>query len=138
MKELALTATKRDEHGKGPARRARAEGYIPAVVYGPETKPVSVAVDARELRNTMKDTTGTVIINLDIDGSANKVIVRDVQRDPVTSRIVHLDFHAISMNKPIHVSAPLSFVGTPRGVKTDGGIMQVVMHEVDIVCLPGN
>jgi large subunit ribosomal protein L25 len=61
-----------------------------------------------------------------------------MQRDPVTSRVLHIDFHAISMNKPIHVAIPIHFVGTPVGVKVDGGIMQATMREIEISCLPIN
>lgn len=138
MKELSLAAQVRTEGGKGPARRTRRDGFIPGVVYGPETKPVSVAVSEREFRATLRGTTGTAIINLNVGGKKSMVVLRDIQRDPVTSHITHVDFHAISMNKPINVNVPVQLVGTPVGVKTDGGIMQVVMRELVISCLPAD
>ncbi|UCC43643.1 MAG: 50S ribosomal protein L25/general stress protein Ctc [Candidatus Zixiibacteriota bacterium] len=138
MKELSLAAQPRTEAGKGAARRARMEGFIPGVVYGPEIEPLSIAVKEKDFRAAMRGSVGTAIINLDVGGKANKVILRDIQRDPITSRVMHVDFHAVSMNKEINVSVPVNFVGTPRGVKTDGGIMQITMHELEISCLPAN
>ncbi len=137
MREVSLAATSRTTLGKGPARRSRREGNIPAVVYGPETAPMPIEVTERALRAAIKEAAGTsAIINLDVNGKSSKVIIRDIQRDPVTSHVVHVDFHAISMNKPLHLSIPLTFTGTARGVKTDGGILQTTMRELEISCLP--
>jgi len=139
MKEISLVASMRPSVGKGAARQARMAGSIPAVVYGPEVEPFSIAVEERAFRDATKSAGGvSSIINLELDGKSNKVIVRDVQRDPVTSKIIHLDFYAVSMKKPIHISIPIHFVGTARGVKTDGGIMQTTMREVEISCLPSD
>jgi large subunit ribosomal protein L25 len=136
MKEIAIAATARTEIGKGPARKARRDGSIPGVVYGPEIDPMVVSVPEREFRAAMKAAHSSSILSLNVDGTENKVILREIQRDPVSNRVVHLDFHAISMSQPINVSIPIKFVGTPRGVKTDGGIMQATMRELDIICLP--
>ncbi len=138
MKEIAIAATARTDTGKGPARRSRRDGNIPAVVYGPEIEPMVVAVPEREFRAAMKAAHTSSILNLNVDGKENRVILRDLQRDPVTNKVVHMDFHAISMTKPINVALPISFVGTPVGVKTDGGIMQATMRELEISCLPTN
>ena len=138
MKEIVMVARRRPESGKGAARRIRRDGYIPATVYGPETVPFGVAVEERQFRSAMKGAAGTSIIDLDVDGTRNKVVLRDIQRDPITSRVIHVDFHAISMNKPIHVAVPIHLTGTPIGVKTDGGIMQVTMRELEISCLPSD
>lgn len=136
MREIPLSAEPREGVGKGAARRIRTSGRIPAVVYGPETKPVSVAVGERLFHAAMKDAGTSSIINLNVAGKESKVVLREIQRDPVTNRILHLDFHAISMTKPLYISIPIHFVGTPRGVKTDGGIMQATMRELEISCLP--
>lgn len=138
MKEISIAAKVRSEAGKGSSRRTRRNGFIPGIVYGPETKPVSVIVDEKEFRSSMKGVGGTSIIDLNVDGKHRKVVLRDVQRDPVTSKVIHVDFHAISMNRPINVSIPIRYEGTPVGVKTDGGIMQVTMRDLDISCLPAN
>ena len=136
MKEIPMTATRRDKIGKGVARRTRAAGQIPGVVYGPEIEPMPVAVEEREFRAAMKSADASTILNLNVNGKENKVLVRQVQRHPVTSKVIHVDFHAISMNKPINVQIPIHFVGTPVGVKTDGGIMQTTLREIEISCLP--
>ncbi|MCP4684096.1 MAG: 50S ribosomal protein L25/general stress protein Ctc [bacterium] len=138
MKEIAIAATARPETGKGSARRTRREGNIPAVVYGPEIEPMVLAVPEREFRAAMKAADSSSILNLNVDGKENRVILRELQRDPVTNKVVHMDFHAISMTKPINISLPIKFIGTPIGVKTDGGIMQATMRELEISCLPAN
>lgn len=139
MRETALSATPRPELGKNAARRVRSVGQIPGVVYGPETKPVSVAIDERAFRSAVKEAGGiSAIFNLNVAGKENKVVLRELQRDPVTSRVIHIDFHAISMNKPIHISIPVHFVGLAEGVKNDGGIMQTTLRELAISCLPAD
>jgi large subunit ribosomal protein L25 len=138
MREIPLSATMRTKRGRGFARQARREGKIPGVVYGPEIEPMALVVDEREFRAAMKSASGGSVFDLNVDGVKNKAIVRDIQRDPVTSKVIHVDFHAISMNKPINVFVPISFIGTARGVKTDGGIMQTTMRELEISCLPAN
>lgn len=139
MKEVTLEAVIRTESGKGSARQTRREGRIPAITYGPDTKPVGVAIDDREFRAAMRaGISGSTIFNLTIDGKSSKVILREIQRDPVTSNVIHLDFLTISMNKPIHVSIPVNYIGTPVGVKVDGGIMQVTMRELEISVLPSH
>lgn len=138
MREIVVNAELRSEAGKGAARRTRSAGRIPAIVYGPETKPISVALEERAFHTAMKGANTSSIISLQVDGKVNKVILREIQRDPVTSKIVHMDFHAISMTKPLHISIPIHFVGIPEGVKTDGGIMQSTMREVEISCLPAD
>ncbi len=138
MKEIPLTASPRAETGKGAARRARMAGYIPAVVYGPETEPMSISVGAKDLRIAMKQASASTIFALQVNGKQNKVIVREMQRDPVTSHVLHLDFHAISMAKPIHISIPIKLEGVPRGVRSEGGIMQTTMRELEVYGLPGN
>lgn len=138
MKDIMLSVQRRSGTGKGAARQARREGRIPAVVYGPEIDPYSVSVEEAALRAALKEGGQSSLFTLNIDGREAKVVLREVQRDPVTSHVTHIDFHAVSMNKPINVSVPLHFVGTPPGVKTGGGIMQVTMRELEISCLPSN
>lgn len=139
MKEISIAANSRQTIGKGPARQARLEGKIPAVVYGPETTPLSVYVAEREFRAAMKAAAGSSsIFTLNIDGKPNKVLVREIQRDPVSSRMLHVDFHAISMTKPINLSIPVHIIGVSKGVKSEGGIQNLVLRELEISCLPTN
>ena len=138
MREIPITVQRRHDKGKGVARQIRMAGRIPGVVYGPETDPIPVSVEEREFRTAMRHASSGSILNLSLDGKETKAVLREMQRDPVTSRVLHIDFHAISMNKPIHVAIPIHFVGTPVGVKVDGGIMQATMREIEISCLPIN
>jgi large subunit ribosomal protein L25 len=138
MREIPITVQRRHDIGKGVARQTRMAGKIPGVVYGPETEPIPVSVEEREFRTAMRHASSGSILNLNMDGKETKAVLREMQRDPVTSRVLHVDFHAISMNKPIHVAIPIHFVGTPVGVKVDGGIMQATMREIEISCLPVN
>lgn len=138
MREIPITVQRRHEIGKGVARQIRMAGKIPGVVYGPETDPIPVSVEEREFRTAMRHASSGSILNLSLDGKETKAVLRELQRDPVTSRVLHIDFHAISMNKPIHVAIPIHFVGSPVGVKVDGGIMQATMREIEISCLPVN
>lgn len=138
MREIPITVQRRHEIGKGVARQTRLAGKIPGVVYGPDTEPIPVSVEEREFRTAMRHASSGSILNLNMDGKETKAVLREMQRDPVTSRVLHIDFHAISMNKPIHVAIPIHFLGTPVGVKVDGGIMQATMREIEISCLPIN
>jgi large subunit ribosomal protein L25 len=137
MKEVTLTVVPREGKGKGPARQTRMVGFIPGVIYGPQTQPESIKVENRAFNAAWKTAGGgSVIFSLDKGGKKTKVLIRELQRDPVTNNVIHVDFHAISMTKPIHLSIPIHLVGTPIGVKTEGGILQATMREIEISCLP--
>ncbi len=139
MKELNLTVEKRDTTGKGPNRRLRAAGDIPAVVYGPEMEPVPVMVSYIKLYHLMHGAPLNTIINLDIegaDGPTRKVLIRELQKDPLSGNLLHIDFHQIPLDKPITLTIPVKTVGTPVGVSAHGGILQHVRRTIDISCLP--
>lgn len=141
MKELNLTVQKREGTGKGPNRRLRQSGEVPAIVYGPETQPIAVRVNYRMLYRLMHGTPLNTLINLDIegeDGPARKVIIRELQKDPVSGDLVHIDFHNVAMDKPITVTVPVNTVGIPVGVKTFGGIVEHIQRDVTISCLPAH
>ena len=137
MKEIVLAAETRSGVGKGPARQARRDGRIPAVVYGPESEPKAIAVDNKTLKAAIRSVSGaSTLMDLELDGKITKVIMREVQRDPVTSEIIHVDFHAVSMTKPINVAIQIRVVGSAIGVKRDGGILQINMRDLEVLCLP--
>jgi large subunit ribosomal protein L25 len=138
MKEVNVAATARTDTGKGAARQARRDGHIPAVLYGPEVEPQPLSVNAREFFHALKGASASTLIDLDVGGKKSKVLIRDLQRDPLSSEVVHIDFHAVSMSKPINISVPIHFIGTPIGVRSDGGIMQTTMREIEISCLPSD
>ena len=137
MKEIVLAAEMRPGVGKGPARQARRDGSVPAVIYGPESEPRAIAVNQKALKAAIRSVSGaSTLMDLEIDGKTNKVIMREVQRDPVTSDIIHVDFHAVSMSKPINVAIQIRVVGSAIGVKRDGGILQINMRDLEVLCLP--
>src|SRR5574341_1419446 len=137
MKEIPLSVVPREGKGKGPARQTRMVGFIPGVVYGPQTNPESIKIDNRAFNAAWKTAGGgSTIFNLEKNGKKTKVLIRELQRDPITNNVIHVDFHAISMTKPIHVSIPIHLAGIPIGVKAEGGILQATMREIEISCLP--
>ncbi len=139
MKEVVLPATSRNTTGKSDLRQIREKGLIPAVIYGPDRDALSLEVNEREFRTAVKEASGTSsLFDLKIDGKVNKVLIREIQRDPISNRVIHVDFHAVPMNKPIHVQVPIHIVGIPIGVKTDGGILQHTLRDLEIACLPSD
>jgi large subunit ribosomal protein L25 len=138
MEEIRLTAEKRDGAGKGGARKLRAKGFIPAVLYGPEIDPASVSVNTREITTLLRKTSAAnKLIDLSIDGEDNdrKVIIRELQRDPVTGIFKHLDLYQVSMTKKLNITVRVNLTGTPAGVKL-GGILQHIVRDMEIACLP--
>lgn len=137
--EVSLQAEPREGTGKGPGRRLRMQGRIPAVVYGLQKDSRSVSVDAHQLDHLIGEFGEHALIALDIagGGKVEHVITRDSQRDPVTGRLVHADFYRIDPKKPIHIQIPVQEVGTPLGVR-EGGILEELLREIDVRCLPTN
>jgi large subunit ribosomal protein L25 len=139
MKEVTLEAVTRTESGKGVARKMRARGKIPAVVYGKDEKPVALEMDYDRFHTAMKNASGeNLLINLSIDGadSGKKALIKEIQRDPVDGHLLHIDFMHISMTEKIRVTVPVVLEGTPDGVKNFGGIMSWVIRHLDVFCLP--
>lgn len=140
MKEAVLSAMSRDKGGKNYSRRLRREGRVPASLYGPERKPQSLSLALTDLEKLMRETQGfNVLLSIDVDGSgggADKSLIRSIQRDPVDGQILHVDLHQISMARPINLMIPVNITGIPDGVKNDGGVMQQIIREIEISCLP--
>lgn len=137
MEELSLAVEKRDTSGKGVARKLRSSGTVPAILYGRKEGPQSLGVPGRELMRLLHAAgRGNVIIDLAVGkAKPEKVLLKDIQRHPVTEDVLHVDFLRIDPTKKLHVDVPIKVVGTPEGVKT-GGMMEVVRREVEVSCLP--
>lgn len=141
MKTIELNVEKRSTTGKGAARQLRAQGKIPAVVYGAGRETVPIVVDTRSLSDAFRGGAGeNAIFLLKLQGSdqSRHAMIKEFQRDPLTRRAMHLDFVRVLMDTKIRVSVPVEVVGIARGVKTDGGILDFVTREIEIECLPGN
>jgi large subunit ribosomal protein L25 len=136
MPVIPLTGTRRENIGKGAARKARAAGLIPGVLYGRGETPVALNVSAREFELAMHRKGGNPIIGLALGGGEYTALIRDVQYDPVTRDIIHLDFQHISLTETIEVEVPIHLVGIPVGVKDGGGILEPIARELKVRCLP--
>ena len=135
---ITVTADVRTSRGKNEARRTRRAGQVPAVVYGAHQDPVSIAVNPREILKIVHSSTGyNTIFNLQLDGSAGTpVMVVDHQLDPVKGTLLHADFKRIDLNKRLKVTVPVYTQGEPKGVKVQGGLLELVTRSVEIECLP--
>jgi large subunit ribosomal protein L25 len=137
MPVIPLTGEKRDRLGKGGARKARAAGQIPAVLYGHGETPIPVAIGSRDFEIALhKHEGGNPIVNLALAGSEYTALIRAVQYDPVTHAILHLDFQHISLTETVEVKVALHFEGLAIGVKDGGGILESIMRDVEVRCLP--
>jgi large subunit ribosomal protein L25 len=139
MKEVTIEATSRPKAGKGVARKLRAAGKIPGVVYGKGEEPMAIELDHAHFHGVMRLGGGeNLLINLKIDGreSDSKALIRDVQRDPVDGKLIHIDFQHISLTEKIRVSVPIVLEGIPDGVKNFGGIVNFMVRDVEVSCLP--
>jgi large subunit ribosomal protein L25 len=139
MEIRALTIEKREGTGKEVAKRLRRAGRVPAVLYGGAT-PVNVTVDPKDIfRLIHGHEGGTQLVQLAFGTSSDKrmAIIRDMQLDPVTEDLVHVDLQEVAMDKPIQVTVPLRHVGDAVGVRETKGILEMILREVQVSCLPG-
>ncbi len=148
MPPLTLHAKPRTQHGTRPARRLRQTGFIPAVLYGKKTQPLSLLVDRREFTKFLHARHGEHgVLTLQVehgpaDGGAGgkplekPVLMKQIQHDPVHGEITHVDFHAIILSERIRVKVPIVLKGEPIGVKQDRGVLEHFLREVEVACLP--
>lgn len=135
--ELKLVAERREGSGKGVARKLRAVGRVPAVVYGQGIEPASVSVDAKELYHVLHAGGANVLLDLIVDGKPQLALARDVQRDHIRNRFVHVDFLAVSRTEKITIAIPVQVSGESVGVKA-GGVLEHHLWEIQAECLPGD
>lgn len=137
MKFIDFNATKRTGKGNGPARQLRREGMAPAVIYGPGKSPEMLAVNVKALEKILKGSkTIQVLLNLKMEGSeARPAMLKDIQMNPVTHEILHVDFYEIDLNRKIRMMVPVEPKGKAAGVEM-GGLLQVIRRELEVLCLP--
>lgn len=134
--ETKLIAERRSDAGKGVARKLRAAGKVPAVLYGQGVDPTPLTVDSRDLIHLLHSSAGSnVLVDLVVDGEEHLAIPREIQRDHIHSRFVHVDFLAVSRTQTITVSVPVHETGDAVGVR-EGGVVEHHLREVQIECLP--
>jgi large subunit ribosomal protein L25 len=135
--EIMITAEPRGSSGKNEARRLRAKGSMPAVVYGGASGATPVSVSPKELTRILNSKTGhNTIFNLGVNGETTPVMIVDWQYDPIKDSLLHADLKRIDLTKRITVKVPVITQGDPKGVKLQGGIQDVVTREIEIECLP--
>ena len=140
MAIVSLKSERREGVGKGVARKLRAAGSIPGVYYGRGEAPIALAMNAKEIEGMLHGAAAAnVIVDLQVAGAAaadRKALIREIQRDPVGGHILHIDLQHISLTERIVVEVPVELVGTPTGVKDGGGILEHLLREVEVECLP--
>jgi large subunit ribosomal protein L25 len=139
--EFHVQVMEREELGKNASRRLRARGMIPAVVYGGGREPVGVEVDPRPVEAVLGSEKGlNSLIHLKLGDRELKrrVLLRDVQRHPVTEQLLHADFVRVEMDQVVDSAIPIELVGEPIGVKDEGGLLDFVSRSVDVRCFPGD
>src|SRR5579883_825947 len=137
--EVVAATPREGKFNKNAARRVRVKGKIPAVVYGAQEPSVAVEVDPRQILRILHSEAGhNSIFDLEIGGKKAKAMIVDWQYEPVKGSLLHIDLKRIAMDKAIRVEVPIQLVGVPVGVKTQGGILDQVLREVEVECLPGD
>lgn len=135
--EVKIKGEKREVFGKNASRRLRREGKIPVILYGPKTENVSLSLEKKDLFNILKSESGeNTIFKVSFDSQTQDVMIKDLQKDPTSDRLLHVDLILITMDKEIRISVPVVLVGEAVGVKTEGGFVDFTMRELEIECLP--
>lgn len=137
---VSLQAAVRTGTGKGDARRMRRTGRIPAVVYGDRSAPVACSVDAKELSTVLHEHGRNSLLSLVVgngeEQSEDTAIVKELQRHPLDGHLLHADFYRISLTQKIVVEVRVESEGIPAGVRTEGGILEQLLHQLEVSCLP--
>ncbi|HAR35355.1 MAG TPA: 50S ribosomal protein L25 [Acidobacteria bacterium] len=134
---LVIKAEKRTELGKNASGRLRRQGLVPAILYGQSMGSVPLTLKKKDIIEILKSETGeNTIFRVAYDSEEKDVMIKEVQINPVTDELTHVDLISISMDKPVRVSVPVELVGEPVGVKVEGGLVDFLLRELDIECLP--
>src|SRR5437016_503292 len=138
MAETKLKATLRDGGGKGAARKLRADGLVPGILYGHGMEPLKLALDGRELYHVLHTGAGSnVLVDLQVGKDQHLAMPREIQRDHVRGQFLHVDFLAVRRDEKITVDVPVHLVGESHGVK-EGGVVEHHLWDLRVECLPTN
>src|ERR1039458_6394131 len=140
MEKFTVEGKIREGSGKGPARRVRPTGMVPAVLYGARKESISLSVNAKQVARILRSETGhNTIFSVQVaGGSEEKAMLKDWQVDPVSNALLHVDLLRIAMDVKMRVRVPVHTFGEPQGVKMQGGVFETVTREVEVECLPGD
>ena len=137
MKDIVLQAEKREMSTKGTIKSMRRQGRIPGVAYGDDGAPYPLTFDEKSFQLILRSEQGrNALISLEIDKKGQPVLIKEIQRHPITRALWHVDFHRVSLKKKIEASVPLHVKGEAPGVKMGGGVLEHVVREVRVRCLP--
>lgn len=129
----------REQKGKGACRKLRSKGLIPGIIYGHKIENLAIAVDNKALMNMLKKAGESSIIELNIPGKEKlNALIKDYYQDPLTDKVLHVDFYAIHSDEVISLNVPLHFKGEPVGVKQGGGVLEIILREIEIECFPAD
>jgi large subunit ribosomal protein L25 len=139
-KQVKLMAQRRTVTGRSAVRKLKARGVVPAIIYGVKDKPETLQVSKRDINAMLSHASGeNILVELEIEGDGGKnrlALVQEVQHSPVGGDVLHIDFHAVSMDEKIQADVPLEVVGTANGVKNFGGLLEQNLRSLAIECLP--
>jgi large subunit ribosomal protein L25 len=138
---VTLQAKKRESGGRGAARRLRSQGVVPAIIYGADQDNYSIQVSAREFGTILRSSSGdNFLVDLQIEGAKEKTklaMVQDIQQDPLSGQLVHVDFHAVNENQTLTATVTIELIGESEGVK-QGGVLDHQLHSIDVHCRPAD
>ena len=139
MSQTKLVATSGRPTGSAAARRLRAEGHIPGVLYGHGMSPISVTVERRELRVALSGPAGAnTVLALEVDGKSYPAVVKEMQRHPIRRTVAHIDFLQVNMHEEITVSIAVHLVGEAKAVAAEGGLVDAAVDTIEVSCTPSN
>jgi large subunit ribosomal protein L25 len=140
-KQVKLTAQTRLQTGGSVSKKLKRQGLVPAVVYGGQDQAQALQLSARDLKTLLSHTVGeNILVELEIESNGSKsnrmALIQEIQHEPLSGGVVHVDFHAVNMNEALHTSVPVEPTGEPNGVKNFGGLLEQSLRSLEIECLP--
>jgi len=139
QQKVVVEAAPRPERGKNEARRLRASGRVPAVLYGGKGQAITLSVNTKQVNAILRSESGhNTLFQVDLNGKHEPAILKDWLNDPVSGNLLHVDLLRVAMDVRMRVKVPVHTFGDPAGVKVQGGVFEVVTREVEIECLPGD
>jgi large subunit ribosomal protein L25 len=139
QEKVVVEAAPRAERGKNEARRLRASGRVPAVLYGGKGEAITLSVNTKQVNSILRSQSGhNTLFQVDLNGKHEPAILKDWLNDPVSGNLLHVDLLRVAMDVRMRVQVPVHTFGDPAGVKVQGGVFEVVTREVEIECLPGD
>ncbi len=139
MASASLSAEVRTESGKGVARKLRAAGRVPGVIYGHAREAKSLSLVARDLDKLLSQiAVSSTVVELSLAGTTTRTLIREIQRHPFKKNILHVDFQEMVAGEKVTVKVPLVFVGVPEGVRLSGALLEQILHSVEVLVDPAN